>query len=195
MEEIDFELENLRFGTAKKKADLLKKTKISPVKLASAVKKFGEPMPSMLADVETYTVDFFDFLLESDPEYYGQFVEEDLESDLAAYVNGEVWSVKHNNRSIVDKRCAVGMDIRKMLKDANSAFAQTIGHLIKHSPKEALEMIESGELRVKLIEVVEGVVDEKIERPLRQLGLLGPAGPNLVESSPVEKVPELETIN
>lgn len=173
MEEIEFEQNNLQYGTAKKKAELMSNTNISPVKMANAVKKFGKPMPSVLSEAESYASDLFDYLLDSDPTYYGQFDEDILMLDIAAYVMGEVWLLKHKSRAILDNRCAVALDMRKVLKDGLCAWSQTVGHMLKHSP-EALQLMDKESVRVMLIEAAEEATAIAFERPLKTLNLLDP---------------------
>lgn len=173
MTEIEFENLYLQHGTAKKKAELLGLTNISPVRMAALVKRFGEPIPSTLQDVDMYAADLFDFMLDTESGIYGQFVEEDLMLDVTRYVAGEVWGVKHKSRSIIDPRCAVALDLRKCLKDAMSGIAQIAGHMLKHSDRAELEGLSKDNLRTMFIEAAEEAQEEVFGKALDQAKLLG----------------------
>lgn len=171
MNERDLEQRNLQYGTVKKKADLLKRTGVSPNKIRHGVKKFDEPVPGVLSEAGDYAADLLDFLLDYDTEYYEQFPEASLREDIVDYVKGEVWIIKHKARTIEDDKCMVAMDLRKCLKDSITSFAQIAGRTVKNVA-EGLPMPEKRELRELMIDAAEESIEITYGRPLRNINLL-----------------------
>ena len=165
------EKETLQFGTVKKKADLLEGVDISPNKLRHAVKKFDEPLPSLLSEAEEYTADLFDFLLDFDETYYERLPESKFRERLSGYVLHEVWLIKLKNRTILNKDCAVAMDMRKCLKDHATNVAQIAGRVVKNVA-EGLPMPTKKELRELIMESADEVVEVTFGDPLKEIKLL-----------------------
>jgi len=172
MTEKEYEVANIQYGTVKKKADLLRRTPIlTPQKLRHAIKSFGEPIPVSLLEAEEYAIDFCDYLLDEQGEYYDQFNEGILRETLIGYIKHEVWIIKQKTRSIVDPRCSVAMDIRKSLKDSISAFAQIAGRTVKNCA-DGLPVPTQKELRITMIEAAEASIEKTHGDQMIAIGLL-----------------------
>jgi len=165
------ERDTLHFGTVKKKADLLDDVDVSPNKLRHAVKKFGEPIPGLLLEADEYTSDLFDFLLDFDEKYYEKLPESKFRERLAGYVLHEIWLVKLKRRTILNKDCAVAMDMRKCLKDHAANIAQIAGRLVKNVA-EGLPTPTKKELRELIQESADEVVEVTFGTPLKEIKLL-----------------------
>ncbi len=165
------EVEWLQFGTAKKKADLLKRTGVSPNKIRHALKKFGFPVPGKLIEAEEFTADFFDFLLDFDGSYYEQFPERSIFDDIFDYIRGEIWIQKHKKRYILIPTAMVALDIRKCLKDHASNIAQIAGRIVKNVG-EGLPEPTKKELRSLFIESADEVAEISFGALLKKIKLL-----------------------
>ncbi len=164
MTERELEQKWLKHGTVKKKADLLLGIDLSPNKLRHAVKKFGEPIPQLLADGEDYAGDLFDFLLDFDAPYYEKMPESKFRERLTDYVYHEIWQVKHKTRNIEDNICTVALDMRKALKDHATNIAQISGRVVKNVA-DGLPAPEKKELR----ELIQKSADEVMEKNFGRL--------------------------
>jgi hypothetical protein len=171
MTEKELEIEHLHYGTVKKKADLLKGLKISPLKLHYAIKKFGQPIPQNLMDGEVYAIDFFDFLLDFDESYYEKFPESLLRERIAGYIHHEIWLEKLRLRHFENQKCAVAMDMRKCLKDHAANIAQIGGRVIKNVA-EGLPVPTKAELLPLFQESADEVAEIAFGAPLAELKLL-----------------------
>ncbi len=171
MTEKELEVDWLQFGTAKKKADLLRRTGVSPNKIRHALKKFGVPVTGKLTEAAEFTSDFFDFLLDFDGGYYDQFPERNLFEDIFDYVRGEVWIVKHKARDISIPSSMVALDLRKCLKDHATNVAQIAGRTIKNVG-EGLPVPTRKELRELFIESADEVAEITFGAPLKNINLL-----------------------
>jgi hypothetical protein len=171
MTEKELELEYLHYGTVKKKADLLKGLKISPLKLYHAIKKFGQPIPQNLTDREVYAADLFDFLLDFDESYYGKFPEDTLRDRLNGYISHEIWLEKLRLRHFENQKCAVAMDMRKGLKDLAANMAQIGGRLLKNMA-DGLPLPTKTEFLRLFQESADEVAEIAFAAPLAELKLL-----------------------
>jgi len=171
MTEKELEIEHLHYGTVKKKADLLKGLKISPLKLHYAIKKFGQPIPQNLMDGEAYATDLFDFLLEFDNGYYEKFPGADLRERLIGYVYHEIWLEKQKHRLFENRECAVAMDMRKCLKDHAANMAQIVGRIVKNVA-EGLPVPTKAALLLLFQESADEVAEIAFGSPLAELKLL-----------------------
>ncbi len=171
MTEKELEVEWLQFGTAKKKADLLRRTGVSPNKIRHAIKKFSEPLPGKLTDAEEFTAEFFDYLLDFDSGYYEQFPERNIFEDIFDYVRGEIWIVKHKARDISIPSSMIAVDMRKCLKDLATQIAQIAGRAVKNAG-EGLPLSTGREIRELITEAADEVAELHFGAPLRNINLL-----------------------
>ncbi len=171
MTEKELEMKWLRCGTVKRKADLLQRTGVSPNKLRHALKKFGVGLPETLYGAPEYAVEFFDFLLDFDGDYYEKYPERNLLEDVVDYVMGEVWIIKHKTRTIENDSCIVALDVRKCFKDHAANIAQITGRVMKNRA-DGLPVPERKELRQLFMDSADEVAEATFGEMLKRVELL-----------------------
>ncbi len=167
MKEIEIEKRLSHLGTIKKKADLLRKTDLTPAMVNGAVRRMGEKLPVELKYAEPFALELFDFLADDEHPVFDQCTEAAVREDLIDYITGEVWQLKHKTRTIKNSEIAIFMDVRKLLKDHRTAQAMLINRSLKNH-----EISDRSDLRIAFQEEVEKMDDNILENYFISAGLL-----------------------